>query len=294
MEEAYRRIKNGTWTMSDFDFTFNTFKPYTYSEYAVKSGFDSSLIKVHTQHKDSEILLTMFGSILSGDKNSGNSIQDSTLAALNDFMENGFRDNEEDQNNLGGVDLAVFDSGVKVGEQGVIDINYKNTIKEEHRKKFGLKENASYDNLLKAAGDYLVENLTGNIEKDKQLNKEIEDILKDKEYSYTYDDMLDHLYKETGIDRKTGKDITDDDNVRLGEDVVHILPFSDYGIQMATPDHSFDAEQMIGSQIVKLNTADIADNALIHVMSPNKSTNTYMNKNDCILGSTIHLWYSEI
>ena len=95
MEEAYRRIKNGTWTMSDFDFTFNTFKPYTYSEYAVKSGFDSSLIKVHTQHKDSEILLTMFGSILSGDKNSGNSIQDSTLAALNDFMENGFRDNEE-------------------------------------------------------------------------------------------------------------------------------------------------------------------------------------------------------
>lgn len=282
MEEAYRRIKNGTWTMSDFDFTFNTFKPYTYSEYAVKSGFDSSLIKVHTQHKDSEILLTMFGSILSGDKNSGNSIQDSTLAALNDFMENGFRDNEEDQNNLGGVDLAVFDSGVKVGEQGVIDINYKNTIKEEHRKKFGLKENASYDNLLKAAGDYLVENLTGNIEKDKQLNKEIEDILKDKEYSYTYDDMLDHLYKETGIDRKTGKDITDDDNVRLGEDVVHILPFSDYGIQMATPDHSFDAEQMIGSQIVKLNTADIADNALIHVMSPNKSTNTYMNKNDYI------------
>lgn len=47
--------------------------------------------------------------------------------------------------------------------------------------------------------------------------------------------------------------------------VVHKVSYEDYGIQTATPEHVIDAVQLVGTQIRKLITADIADDAQITV-----------------------------
>lgn len=47
--------------------------------------------------------------------------------------------------------------------------------------------------------------------------------------------------------------------------VVHKVSYEDYGIQTATPEHAIDAVQLIGTQIRKLITADIADDAQITI-----------------------------
>ena len=47
--------------------------------------------------------------------------------------------------------------------------------------------------------------------------------------------------------------------------VVHKIPYEDYGIQTATPEHCIDAIQLFGTQIRKLITADMADDAIITV-----------------------------
>lgn len=49
--------------------------------------------------------------------------------------------------------------------------------------------------------------------------------------------------------------------------VVHKVSYEDYGIQTATPEHAIDAVQLVGTQIRKLITADIADDAQITVGS---------------------------
>lgn len=47
--------------------------------------------------------------------------------------------------------------------------------------------------------------------------------------------------------------------------VVHKVSYEDYGIQTATPEHAIDAVQLVGTQIRKLITADIADDAQITI-----------------------------
>ena len=47
--------------------------------------------------------------------------------------------------------------------------------------------------------------------------------------------------------------------------VVHKVSYEDYGIQTATPEHAIDAVQLVGTQIRKLITADIAPDAIIEV-----------------------------
>lgn len=47
--------------------------------------------------------------------------------------------------------------------------------------------------------------------------------------------------------------------------VVHKISYEDYGIQTATPEHAIDAVQLVGTQIRKLITADIADDVVITV-----------------------------
>lgn len=47
--------------------------------------------------------------------------------------------------------------------------------------------------------------------------------------------------------------------------VVHKVSYEDYGIQTATPEHAIDAVQLVGTQIRKLITADIADDVKITV-----------------------------
>ena len=63
-------------------------------------------------------------------------------------------------------------------------------------------------------------------------------------------DIIAKLEKETGI--KDGN---------INPDVVHEIPYEDYGIQQATPEHHIDRAMALGTQIRKLIIADISDTA---------------------------------
>lgn len=102
-ETAYNNIMNNKWTASDFLVLWNTRKPYLYTQKNQSDGI-GGIMKVPTQHKNSEFLLltgAMFGQILHSSK----------LQALNDFMV---------KNN---IDSAMFESAVKDGLQGTINLN---------------------------------------------------------------------------------------------------------------------------------------------------------------------------
>lgn len=102
-ETAYNNIMNNKWTASDFLVLWNTRKPYLYTQKNQPDGM-GGIMKVPTQHKNSEFLLltgAIFGQILHSSK----------LQALNDFMV---------KNN---IDSAMFESAVKDGLQGTINLN---------------------------------------------------------------------------------------------------------------------------------------------------------------------------
>lgn len=102
-ETAYNNIMDNKWTASDFLVLWNTRKPYLYTQKNQPDGM-GGIMKVPTQHKNSEFLLltgAMFGQILHSSK----------LQALNDFMV---------KNN---IDSAMFESAVKDGLQGTINLN---------------------------------------------------------------------------------------------------------------------------------------------------------------------------
>lgn len=52
---------------------------------------------------------------------------------------------------------------------------------------------------------------------------------------------------------------------KLNPEIVHELNYRDYGIQNPTPEHAIDVEQLVGSQLRRLNMADIPENAVFFV-----------------------------
>ena len=178
LERSYQRLKNGTFDFDDFNSIFNTIKPFCYSQRPVASQVvytnestnetvEYGNLKVPIQIKDSEVvLLAMYSTLVSPLNKS------EKLVGLNKFMD----DND--------IDIVVFESGVKVGGQGIIDINnVKNT----------------YEALQNT-------------------------VLTNGEKNPFY---------------------------------IHNISTEDFGIQVETPDHLVDVEQLIGSQIKKLIQGDI-------------------------------------
>lgn len=107
METAYNNILNDRWTADDMMTVFNTLKPYVYTQNSVDSGVaDGGKIKVPIQHKNSEFLLLATYNLVSGALG-----RSKKLKILDQFM----RDNQ--------IDVVHFESVVKVGKQGAIDVN---------------------------------------------------------------------------------------------------------------------------------------------------------------------------
>ena len=178
LERSYQRLKNNTFDFDDFNSIFNTIKPFCYSQRPVASQVvytnestnetvEYGNLKVPIQIKDSEVvLLAMYSTLVSPLNKS------ERLVGLNKFMD----DND--------IDIAVFESGVKAGGQGIIDIN--------------------------------------NVENTYEALKNT--VLTNGEKNPFY---------------------------------IHNISTEDFGIQVETPDHLVDVEQLIGSQIKKLIQGDI-------------------------------------
>lgn len=103
LEHAYQNLMQGKWDIKDYNTLFQVIKPFMYTQHAVNSGNkEGTKIKVPVQNKNSEALLLPIFGITKGD---------SRIKAVTQLM---------DQYD---VDVIQFESAVKVGKQGVLDIN---------------------------------------------------------------------------------------------------------------------------------------------------------------------------
>lgn len=208
MERAYNNFKSGTWSMADFNIIWQTKKPYVYTQINSMSGVEGHTgIKTPVQHKNSEFLLLAMHELVAGPLG-----RSSKLRAINEFME---------ENN---IDVVQFESTVKVGKQGVIDLNEVNDF--------------------------------------EQVKKVLRDAT-----------------MPSGVENPN---------------VVHRVSYEDYGIQTATPEHAIDAVQLVGTQIRKLITADIAPDTIIEVNGKKMTKQEWINLYNAINTENILQAFTEV
>ena len=76
--------------------------------------------------------------------------------------------------------------------------------------------------------------------------------------------------------------------------VVHKISYEDYGIQTATPEHAIDAVQLVGTQIRKLITADISDDAIIDVNGEKKTKKEWLDLYNAINTENILQAFADV
>ena len=234
MQEAMGRFESGQWDMADFNVVWQTIKPFVFTQIEKPDGLGGS-IKVPHHNKNSEfLLLSMYQMI-------ANSMGKSPkLKAINRFM--------EDKN----IDVIQFESSVKVGKQGVIDISYSepklqvwliNNDKESKAIDNAAKESLGKDyskassiDKFKVGNDYLLDN---NKITQEEYNTRFEYIEPSEQEVYA---ILESLSMKNG---------------EFIPEVVHEIPYSDYVIQQPTPEHLFDHTAVFGSQFRNLIISDM-------------------------------------
>lgn len=122
-EEVYQKILNGTFTAEDLDVLWQPLKPFVYSQ-ITKNGYNPyiPLLKMGIQQKNSEYCLVLADALM---RSVG---EESTLTALFDFMEESHGLTKSGNHWIGtphdhGIDTIMFNSAVKTGLMGVLDIN---------------------------------------------------------------------------------------------------------------------------------------------------------------------------
>lgn len=231
MQESLDRFENGEWDMSDFNTIWQTVKPFVYSQIEKPDGL-GGIMKVPHQNKNSEFLLLAMYSMVANSMN-----QSPKLKALNRFM----RDN--------GIDVIQFESAVKAGKQGTIDINYSkpkldiwlmNNSKEVKQLETALGKSITSVSSFKEANDILLDR--GSISQE-EYNKRFSEIEPSEQEVY---DTLEEYTKNK--------------NGNFNPEVVHEIPYKDYVIQQPTPEHLFDVDNAVfGSQFRNLVIADMPD-----------------------------------
>lgn len=252
LEQAYKNFQSGNWTIEDFSQIFQTKKPYLYSQTGIDAQVSSGeQIKMGIQHKNSEfLLLAMLPKLVEG-----TSMQDAfKLRAIDQFMK---------ENN---IDVVNFTSAVKVGNQGIIDLNYK----EGPVKYAGTEYKDAY--ALKKELDKRIEKGT--------INKErYDEIL--SQYKYQNEkEVLDHL-----------RQITDNGKSTV---TIHSASYEDYGIQTQTPEHIIDHEQLFGTQIRRLIGADITPGTMLSVAGTNMTAEEWWKVYNGILVDNIAQAFDEV
>lgn len=209
MQAAYDRLIDGKWSMEDFNIIWQTKKPFVYTQISKDSGVEGySAMKTPVQHKNSEFLLLALYHTIAGPL--ANSPK---LRAINEFM-------EKHQ-----IDVVQFESAVKVGNQGVIDLSDVET------------EEAVTQRLAEATGiAYNAEN----------------------------------------------------------PNYVHTISYEDYGIQVATPEHIIDVEQLVGTQIRRLIAADIAPDEKITIGNRTMTKQEWLKHYNAIITENILQAFAEV
>lgn len=255
MNPILERFERGEWRKSDFDIVWNTIKPFYYSQVMVSDGLGGKM-KVGVQLKDSEyLLLAAYNLVKQGVKEQTSS----QMVGLNKFMLDY------------GIDAAIFESGVKAGAQGIIDINYSPT---KLIQKLG-EDNGHYDNLAQEvlgdeyekSSDYekfkaaIDRELSENWITQEEYNQHMKDITPTEQEVYQM--LEDFTTNEKYM--KSGDEMTDINGKTMNSTIVHELPMDGYMIAQPTPHHLFDTTSIFGSQFRNLSVSDMPDDIEIKV-----------------------------
>lgn len=247
MQKAFERFSREEYSIQDMDVVWNTIKPYMYTVVDTNDGVNNGTIAVPHQNKNSEFLLLTMLNVLNS------SAKSPMMKSLNAFM-------EKNQ-----IDVVTFESAVKAGCQGTIDISH-------NPKKFESWINANPDTwktMLKA--------LSAEMKDAKKFN-ELSNWDKFCEASFIQLDkgsISQDEYNERMVAMElTEEEMTDilndavftkdsEGNSTFDPNVVHELPYDNYCIQQPTPEHLFDHEVIFGSQFRNLILSDIPNDTEI-------------------------------
>ena len=243
MQQAMDRFDSGQWDMADFNIVWQTIKPFVFTQIEKPDGLGGS-IKVPHQNKNSEFLLLSMYSMIA------NSMGKSPkLRAINRFM--------EDKN----IDVIQFESSVKAGKQGIVDISYS-----EPKLQVWLMNNAKEAEALDKAAQEVLGNKYSkatDIEKFKAGNDYLLD--HDKISQEEYNDRFEVIEPS----EQEVYDLLESLSMNQGEfrpEVVHEIPYSDYVVQQPTPEHLFDHRAVFGSQFRNLIISDMPNDPNFRVM----------------------------
>ena len=237
-QEALEHFEKGEWNREDFDVVYQTIKPFVYTVIDRNDGM-GGVIPVPQQHKNSEICALMMYNLITNNLNSP------VYRALSRFMET------KDSNGEYLVDMVQFESAGKVGNQGVVNINYN------PNKVMAAFENEEYDFVPDATNT--LENVEANY---KAIKKQMDKRLADKKISQedynkvmqslrpTEDEIVDMLNQSVLINNADG-------SKEINPEVVHTIPYDNYYQAQPTPEHHVDAEATFGSQGRNIAVADL-------------------------------------
>lgn len=266
MEESFNNIINNNYDAGDLAVVWQTIKPFVFTNVPTDNGLGGRM-RVPHQHKNSEYLSLAFYDMIAMSTTKNMTLKNSDwLRGLGQFF------NEHPE-----VDVVQFESAVKVGGQGIIDLSYTGDVVEDflydedgnpsryqiiamevitrQAKKEGkdpIKEYNKLDSMtiLKTGLDYMLD--TGEITQDKY-----NEIIKQTEPNY--DELYEYLNKVVA-DPETGKFEISNNKTggTFNHQVVHQIKYEDYMIAQPTPPHFMDQyEATSGSQFRNLILANL-------------------------------------
>lgn len=289
MDDAFNRIINNEYDAGDFAVIWQTIKPFVFTNMPIDNGLGGRM-RVPYQYKNSEYLSLAFYDIIAMSTAKNMTLKNSEwLHGLGKFF------NEHPE-----IDVVQFESAVKVGGQGIIDLSYTGDVVEDylynedgHPSKYHLrakevitrkakkegkdpeKEFNKLDNMakLKTGLDDMLD--IGEVSQD-EYNKIIEAIepTSNELYEYLNKVIADPETKEFKIS-----------NDRIGgtfnHQVVHQTKYEDYMIAQPTPPHFMDQDEATsGSQFRNLILANLpADfKTTVTIKRSGKDTTVELNR----------------
>ena len=271
LQALYERLNNGTWKYEDFENILQTLKPFAYTQTIQNDGLGGKM-RVGHQIKDSEfVLLAIYNTLaMGGTKDISQNTGSPQLRALNMFMEEN------------GIDAAIFESGVKTGGQGIIDINHSDTraakvleTKLPTKNKENKREYTLADAIMHEYTTYYKSKKEGvkaftEASPSEKLEWGLLQMLRNgnitqeafnkftKKAMPTEVEVKEMLEKACKTVNKNGDVLEDlnENGTMLNTSVVHSIPTSDYMIAQQNPEHLFDAQSVAGSQNRNLIESD--------------------------------------
>ena len=234
MEAAYNSIMSEEWDPANFSVIWQTLKPFTFALVGKDDGTDGgNTMYVPHQNKDSEFLiLAAYSMFAAATKNNAK------LKALNSFMESN------------GFDVAVYESGVKTGNQNPIDLNIGILIDKDGTVRFNVLndiEDTLWDKIEASAKSVLGNKYKAGRNKENfyagslamlkagQLSQEEYNSLQDF-VEPTEQQLLEIL--NAACFKKNNEGATVENY-----DTIHLIPYADYMIATPTPEHWIDSSR---------------------------------------------------